>query len=116
MTNQVVDVLEKLMDGILSGKYGVKLPPQDVLAKQLGVGRSTVREAISKLEWVNIVDSVPKSGTKINPRTKWHLVNRNVLAWYARSEKNDPDAFKAFITTLNFDDAITKAWGSIAPS
>lgn len=44
--------LDHIEEGILSGRYevGSILPPERELATQLGIGRSSVREAIRALE------------------------------------------------------------------
>jgi len=46
-------VVEQILDAIKSGRYGPgdKLPPEDEIAEQTGVSRSSVREAL---------ESVPK--------------------------------------------------------
>jgi GntR family transcriptional repressor for pyruvate dehydrogenase complex len=44
-------VFEALYEMIATGRYqrGQKLPPQEELARQLGVSRNTLREAVNKL-------------------------------------------------------------------
>lgn len=51
-------IVAQLMDNILSGQYpaGEKLPPERDLAESLGVNRSTVREALKKLEMLGLVE------------------------------------------------------------
>src|SRR5258708_37402097 len=90
MTKHVDEILSRIMKGILAGKYGDKLPAQDILAKDLGVGRSTLREAVSRLECFNIVECHPHSGTKIMPHGEWRSFNRDVMAWAETARKNDP--------------------------
>ena len=53
-TTQVFEVLYEM---IATGRYvrGQKLPPQDELAKQLGVSRNTLREAINKLSAMGLL-------------------------------------------------------------
>jgi DNA-binding FadR family transcriptional regulator len=87
--SKVPDVMNRLMEGILAGQYGTKLPPQNVLATSFGVGRSSVREAISKLESFNIVRAYPKAGTKINPPEEWNGINGEVIAWWAKAGVSD---------------------------
>lgn len=107
MTKHVDEILPRIMKGILSGKYGDKLPKQEIFAKELGVGRSTLREAVSRLECFNIVECHPKSGTKIMPHAKWRSCNRDVMAWAATARKNDPTSPPVF--TLSYDGVI-EAW------
>lgn len=58
-----------LEQGILDGKYsrGSQLPPERILAAQLGVGRGAVREAIRVLQAQGIVvsETGPGNGTRI---------------------------------------------------
>jgi GntR family transcriptional regulator, transcriptional repressor for pyruvate dehydrogenase complex len=51
-------IVEQLRNNILSGKYraGDKLPPERDLAESLDVNRSTVREALKKLEMLGLVE------------------------------------------------------------
>jgi DNA-binding FadR family transcriptional regulator len=50
---------------------GMRIPNQDDLSKQLGVSRTVVREALSKLEFMNAISTAPKRGTTVNERSKW---------------------------------------------
>jgi len=64
LTEEIVDQLVSL---IASGrlKPGDKLPPERVLMKQLGVGRSSLREAIGSLSLMGVVTVRPGSGTHV---------------------------------------------------
>ena len=59
------EVAQQLLDLFTSGsiEVGTRLPPERKLAAELGVGRSAVREALSALEILGIVDVRPGSGT-----------------------------------------------------
>jgi GntR family transcriptional regulator, transcriptional repressor for pyruvate dehydrogenase complex len=63
--NQIRRMLE---DGAL--KPGVRLPPERVMAEQFGVGRSQVREAITKLVSLRVLKTLPQSGTYVEDSTK----------------------------------------------
>lgn len=54
-------ILQKLSDGEL--EPGSQLPPQRVLAQMLGVGRSSVREAINALSVMGYLQSLQGRGT-----------------------------------------------------
>ncbi len=66
--NRVADeIVEQLRSLILSGEYspGAKLPPERELAKQLGVNRASLREALKKLEHLGLVRIRQGDGTRI---------------------------------------------------
>ncbi len=44
-------------------KPGEKLPSERILAESFGVGRSHVREALKKLEFYGVLETLPQSGT-----------------------------------------------------
>lgn len=69
----VKKALETLMSAINSGAYDEDgLPPQDVLAKQLKVSRSPLREALVILRFCNVLSMRPKTGTRVSPRSEWN--------------------------------------------
>lgn len=66
LTNQVVRAIKDL---ILRGEVtpGEYLPPQHVLAAQLGVGLSTIREAVKALSVLGLLEAYPGRGTLVLP-------------------------------------------------
>lgn len=62
------EAFKALHDLIMSGqlKHGDRLPPQDELARQFGVSRNTVREAINKLTVMGLLTAKQGIGTIIN--------------------------------------------------
>jgi len=60
-------IISQIRDLISSGAVqpGEKLPPERKLAEHLGVSRSQVREAITKLQFYGIVKIQPQSGTTV---------------------------------------------------
>src|SRR5262245_5564050 len=62
-------VAEQLRDAILRGDYaaGDRLPAERELAEQLGVGRSSVREAFKKLEQLGLVEIRHGDGALVRP-------------------------------------------------
>lgn len=76
---------------IVSGKY----QPGDVLnneidaSEQLQVSRSAYREAIRILAAKGLVESRPKTGTRVSARTRWSLLDPEVLAWFFESEPSE---------------------------
>lgn len=64
VADEVADVLQRL---IVEGRFppGERLPPQRQLAHALGVGLSSVREAISALVGAHLLEVRPGSGTYV---------------------------------------------------
>lgn len=60
---------------------GSVLPGEIELAESLGVSRSVVREAIRTLAAKGLVESRPKSGTRIRERADWNLLDPEMLGW-----------------------------------
>ena len=64
-------VAEQIITAIKDGTYlvGSKLPSENELAEQMGVSRPTVREALSALTAVGLIESRPGSGNYIRNGT-----------------------------------------------
>ena len=61
-------IAEQILLDIKSGKYlsGTRLPSERTIAEQIGVSRPSVREAISALQIVGIVESQPGDGNYVS--------------------------------------------------
>lgn len=61
-------VAEQIVEAVRSGQYrvGDRLPPERVLAEEMGVSRPSVREALSALQIVGIVASRAGDGTYVH--------------------------------------------------
>ncbi len=81
-------IARKLGIKIVSGKYrpGDLLSGEISSAEQLAVSRTAYREAIRILAAKGLVEARPKAGTRINPQSKWHLLDPDVLDWTFESE------------------------------
>ncbi len=67
LTNRSIDlIIERIRNGEL--KRGEQLPPQDVMAKSLGVSRTALREALKELSYRGIIASRHGHGTFICDR------------------------------------------------
>jgi DNA-binding FadR family transcriptional regulator len=75
----VHDIGVRILRGEL--KPGALLPAEDRLVDEPGVSRTVVREAIKVLAAKRLVESRPKTGTRVRPRSDWNLVDPDVLAW-----------------------------------
>lgn len=77
------EVVSELGARIVRGHYssaGV-LPKADVLADELGVSRTVVREATRVLAEKGLVESRQRAGTRVRERLEWDLMDGEVIAW-----------------------------------
>ena len=83
-------VLHAIGIRIISGELqpGDVLPKEDTLSKEYGVSRTVIREAVKGLASRGLVESRPKVGTIIKPRSDWQMLDPAVLEWVAASEQN----------------------------
>jgi len=75
---------------IVRGDYapGASLPNEAEWSAIFGVSRPVVREAMKMLMAKNLLASRPKVGSWVEPRERWNLLDRDVLAWYAASPES----------------------------
>ena len=83
--------------GILSGQYppGSTLSGEIKFSEALAISRSAYREAVQVLMAKGLVESRPKTGTRVLPRERWNLLDPDVLAW---AFVDEPDI--GFVTDL----------------
>lgn len=76
-------VAHYLGTAIVSGqiKPGERLIGEVENADALDVSRSAYREAVQVLTAKGLVESRPKTGTRVLPRDRWNLLDPMVLAW-----------------------------------
>jgi DNA-binding FadR family transcriptional regulator len=81
-------IARKLGIAIVSGQYqpGDLLDSEIAASVQFAVSRTAYREAVRILAAKGLVDARPKVGTRINPRSKWNLLDPDVLEWTFESE------------------------------
>src|SRR5712692_3135820 len=67
------------------------LRPGDLLPAEpeLGASRTVVREATKVLAAKGLVESRPKTGTRVRPRDQWNLLYPDVLAWQQEGAADD---------------------------
>jgi GntR family transcriptional regulator, galactonate operon transcriptional repressor len=77
-------VVRTLGGWILGGVYqpGDILPREDELAAQLGVSRTSVREAVKVVSANGLVESRQRIGVRVRPRPDWRLLDPAVLSWH----------------------------------
>lgn len=76
-------VARNLGVAILAGRHapGDVLPGEIDFSEQLGVSRTAYREAIRILSAKGLVESRPKTGTRVSARGRWNLLDPDILAW-----------------------------------
>ena len=76
-------IAHKLGTAILSGEYlpGDTLSGEIAFSEALDVSSSAYREAVQVLMAKGLVESRPKTGTRVLPRNRWNLLDPDVLAW-----------------------------------
>jgi DNA-binding FadR family transcriptional regulator len=81
---------------ILSGQ----IRPGDLLPAQPGLpaSRTVLREAIKVLAAKGLVESRPKTGTRVRPRNAWNLLDPDVMAWHQHGPR--PAAFLLKLTEV----------------
>jgi GntR family galactonate operon transcriptional repressor len=75
----VHDIGLRIVQGQL--EPGDPLPTEDELSGELSVSRTVLREAIKVLAAKRLVESRPKTGTRVQQRSEWNLLDPDVLAW-----------------------------------
>jgi DNA-binding FadR family transcriptional regulator len=82
------NIADRIGIAIVNGVYrpGDTLPGEIEFSEQLGVSRTVLREAIRTLVAKGMVESRPKSGTRVLPRRGWSLLDPTVLGWMFEGE------------------------------
>jgi DNA-binding FadR family transcriptional regulator len=82
-----VAVAQAIGTRIVSGEFpaGTVLPNEAEWAAEFDVSRSGVREAIKILMAKGLLTSRPGVGSRVEPKSRWNLLDHDVLAWYAEA-------------------------------
>ena len=72
-TKLTASVFEQLLSYVVSGEWkaGDRLPPERDLCQQLGIARTSLREALKAMELVGMLDSRVGDGTFVCPRSEF---------------------------------------------
>jgi DNA-binding FadR family transcriptional regulator len=75
---------QSIGEQILKGIYapGAILPNEADWCRIYGASRTAVREAIKTLQGKGLLASRPKIGSRVEPRERWNLLDRDVIAWH----------------------------------
>jgi GntR family transcriptional repressor for pyruvate dehydrogenase complex len=81
-------VAQQILEAISRGelKEGDRLPPERRIAEEMGVSRPPVREALSALQIVGVVESLTGDGTYIRGKTRNGVVHSTAIAMLERSD------------------------------
>jgi DNA-binding FadR family transcriptional regulator len=82
-SSAAASVARSIADDIMSGRRepGSRLPVEADLAELLGVGRSTVREAVKTLASKGLLEVATRRGTIVRPAAEWHQLDPHLIEW-----------------------------------
>jgi GntR family transcriptional regulator len=106
---------EAILNAILDGVFGERLPPEDELAEMLNVSRTTVRAAVQDLEREGLIKRRRAIGTTVNTHVGLHTLALQRLVGFdwLLAEKNEEvkvDSSWRRETPTDFADQLP--WGS----
>lgn len=95
-TSAVEAVVKLLIDRIHSGEYqaGYKLPSERLLQEEIGVGRLTLREALSRLNAMGIITTAHGRGTYVEDDIKSQTFRDILVPYFAL---NDPKRLRDLV-------------------
>jgi DNA-binding FadR family transcriptional regulator len=90
-------ISERLGVDIVCGLYAVgeALPTEVTLSKHWNVSRTAVREGLCALASKGLVETRTKAGTLVTERSRWRLLDPQLLSWMRLAEPNE-----AFVRSL----------------
>jgi DNA-binding FadR family transcriptional regulator len=85
------EIVDALGGRIVRGELapGTVLPNEVDLCAELNVSRTVVREAIKVLASKGLVETRPKTGTRVLERDRWNILDRDVLHWQFEGDFDD---------------------------
>lgn len=91
-------ILNQIGQRIVWGEYtpGDTLPNADDWSAEYGVSRTVLREVVKVLSGKGMVQSRPKTGTVVRPRSDWNFLDPDVLAWRYSGAINEGDVRDLF--------------------
>lgn len=90
-------VLDSLGADIAADRFpeGEAIPTEPELMVLYDVGRSSIREAIRTLSSHGMVETAPRRGTTVTPRTRWNMLSREVMGWVMAGKNHTADLLGA---------------------
>ncbi len=76
-------VANALGERIVSGQYaqGSVLPPETNIMEEFDISRTALREAFKVLSAKGLIQSKPKTGTSVNLKKYWNMLDPDILNW-----------------------------------
>ncbi len=96
---QVVEALGRQIGAGIYGP-GASMPVEAALGEEFGVSRVVVREAVKALAAKGMVEVRPRTGTRVQPREQWNLLDPQVIRWRADHSAASIGRDAAFIADL----------------
>jgi GntR family transcriptional repressor for pyruvate dehydrogenase complex len=99
-------VVEQIMSAIEQGEYqiGDKLPSERDIAEQMKVSRNSVREALSALQILGVIESRAGAGTYIRSSVKNKVNIDQIVSFVEKSE----DLFEIWEARKEIEDSLVK--------
>ncbi|WP_104399622.1 FadR/GntR family transcriptional regulator [Vibrio penaeicida] len=104
-------VVEHLGIRIVGGEWNENeaVPKEADLVEELGVSRSVIREAFRMLSAKGLIFSRTSDGTRVQPRSKWRLLDPDLMEWRIKSGETDDLLNDLLKTRLVLEPGITYA-------
>lgn len=82
----------------MSGRYqpGEALIGEVEASDRLKISRTAYREALRILSAKGLVESRPKTGTRVSERARWHMLDPDVLQWIFEFEPSEAELESLF--------------------
>lgn len=105
-------IAQGIGERILGGEFapGTLLPNEAEWGRIYGASRTAVREAVKALAAKGLIASRPKIGSRVEPKSRWNLLDRDVLAWHRAA--TDRRAF--LLSTQEFRRVVEPAMAELA--
>lgn len=100
-----VTIAREIAVAIVTGGYkpGEILVGENAASQALGVSRAAYREAIRILIAKGLVESKPKMGTRVCPRSRWQLLDPDLLNWALENSPEPPFLRELFELRLTIE-------------
>lgn len=78
------ETVDTLGRWIVNGRFAADavIPTESQLVEELGVSRTTVRDAIKVLSGKGLVRTARRYGTRVTPVDEWNLLDGDVVGWH----------------------------------